>query len=203
MDEPKSDNVIKFVAKRGDSGRVSQLTPARTRVVSAEVLERERRQIIKLLTEVAEDQPAPISHVYKALAQMAMDAPLPTDLRLDYPIGNGDGPVLMLVNFTAHPGVVRTSIHVGNVDKHRNAEEIPYEGRAAVEAEFKELGPDFTVYQVYSLRPSFVLINALMGYGLNLESIQRPPQRAVFGFTYRSPEGVYPVTVTVHIPHGD
>lgn len=201
MSEPK-DNVVKFVA-RSSGGNVVKLTgklPA-----NHEPLRHERMRIVRMLKESGEDVPAPVSHVYKALAFMAEDSQLPSDLRLEYPIGNGLGEVVMLTSFTAHPGEIRTTTQVRAPDVFNRHEDIkPTLGRAALDDVFKILGPEFTVYQVYALRPARSYIGALLGLGLILEDIKVDSSKHyIFNFAYKAPEGIYPVIVTLYMPHVD
>lgn len=182
MAGPK-DNVIPFVRP----------TPA-----VAPSTARERWALASTFNKCAEQNPRPIAVVYKALSFMLGENAMPDDLRIDTRESRHDS-VLLLANFTVHPGAVKTTVRVSRPMDSAVIDNTL--GVQAIEQEFLQLAPWTTMYQVFALKPSRSLLGGLLAFGAWLERIEHQQERILFHLGVPTLEGWARIVVTVHIPY--
>lgn len=159
---------------------------------------RERWALANTFHKCAEQSSRPVAVVYKALSFMLGENAMPDDLRVDARESRHDS-VILLANFTVHPGAVRTIVRVSR----------PYDsavidntlGVQAIEQAFLQLAPWTTMYQVFALKPSRSLLGGLLAFGAWLEHIEHQQDRRLFHLGVPTLEGWARIVVTLHVPY--
>lgn len=181
----KKDNVVQF-QHRKPAPLLHRATPGECQAVE------------RMFRETAEDHPVPIGIVFKSLAFMLSENPLPDDLRVDTERNAKDN-VILLGHFTTHPGAIETTLRLC----YPNSSDVieHYLSVGALEMEFRELAPSLSMYQIFSLKPARSLFGALIAFGGMLLQIEQEPRMRIFTYGIPTQEGLAKLTATLRIPY--